>query len=185
MRRAKEEEVVIKQIDKCLPQTHCRKCGFVSCLPYAKAIVKKKSNIYKCEPGGSKVVKKIGEITGEKIVKANIKDAPPELVYINPEACIGCALCMQKCPVDAIAGAEGFLHTVIVDECNGCGLCVSSCPVDCITEKKRTNDNPWTNTKASISKKRFYQKRVRNKELRLEAEEKCLGALRQLLFKED
>ena len=90
-------------------------------------------------------------------------------------------MCIQKCPVDAVAGAEGFLHTVIVDECNGCGFCVSSCPVDCITEKKRTKDNPWTNTKASISKTKFYEKRARNKNLRLETDEKRISALKQLL----
>ena len=185
MRRAKEKDLVIQQIDKCLPQTHCQKCGFVSCLPYAKAIVKKKTNIYKCEPGGSKVVEKLGEITGEKIIRANIKEALPELVFINPEACIGCTLCIQKCPVDAIAGAEGFLHTVIVDECNGCGFCVSSCPVDCITEKKRTEDNPWNNTKASISKKKFYEKRARIKNLRRETDEKRIIAIKQLLLRED
>ena len=185
MKKTKEEEINIKQIDKCLPQIHCQKCGFFSCLPYAKAIVKKKANIYKCEPGGSKAVEKICEITGEIVVRANVKDAPPELVYIDPEACIGCTLCIQKCPVDAIAGAEGFLHTVIVDECNGCGFCVSSCPVDCITEKKRTKDNPWTNTKASISKTKFYEKRARNKNLRLETDEKRISALKQLLLRED
>ena len=185
MRGTKEEAIVIEQIDKCLPQIHCQKCGFFSCLPYAKAIVKKKASIYKCEPGGSKVVEKLGKITGEKIVKANIKDAPPELVYINPEACIGCALCIQKCPVDAIAGAEGYLHTVIIDECNGCDICVSSCPVDCITKKKRTKDNPWTDTKASISKTRFYEKRARMKKLRLEADEERLDTLKQLLFREE
>ena len=184
MRGTKEDTIVIEQIDKCLPQIHCQKCGFVSCLPYAKAIVKKKTSIYKCEPGGSKVVEKLGEITGEKIVRANIKDAPPELVYINPEACIGCTICIQKCPVDAIAGAEGFLHTVIVDECNGCGICISSCPVDCITEKKRTKDNPWTDAKANISKTRFYEKRARKKKLRLEADEERLDALKLLLFRD-
>jgi electron transport complex protein RnfB len=154
-------------------------------LPYAKAIVKKKTDIYKCEPGGANVVEKIGEITGEKIIRANIKDAPPELVYINPEACIGCTLCIQKCPVDAIAGAEGYLHTVIIDECNGCGFCVSACPVDCITENKRTKDNPWTAIKASISRTRFYEKRARSKKMRLETGDKRLSTLKQLLFKEE
>ena len=127
----------------------------------------------------------IGEITGEKIIRANIKDVPPELVYINPEACIGCTICIQKCPVDAIAGAEGFLHTVIVDECNGCGICVSSCPVDCITEKKRTKDNPWTDAKANMSKTRFYEKKAREKKLRIEAGEERLDTLKELLFREE
>ena len=121
MRRTKEKESVIHQIDKCLPQTHCQKCGFVSCLPYAKAIVKKRlifTSVNQAVLSGRKTWRNYRG----KIVRANIKEAPPELVYINPEACIGCTLCIQKCPVDAIAGAEGFLHTVIVDECNGCGF---------------------------------------------------------------
>ena len=185
MRAKKEEGKVIEQLDKCLPQIHCQKCGFVSCLPYAKAIVKKKTDIYKCEPGGAKVVEKLAEITGERVVGANIKDPPPQLVYINPEACIGCALCMQECPVDAIAGAEGYLHTVIVDECNGCGFCVSSCPVDCITEKKRAENNPWTNAKAEMSKTMFYEKRARKKEPRPEDEKKRIDTLKQVLFRED
>ena len=132
--------------------------GLFLAYPTQKLSLKKRLTFTSVNQAVLKWSKKLGEITGEKIVRANIKDTPPELVYINPEACIGCALCIQKCPVDAIAGAEGFLHTVIVDECNGCGLCVSSCPVDCITEKKRTKDNPWTNTKASISKTKFYEK---------------------------
>ena len=94
---------------------------FVSCLPYAKAIVKKRLTFTSVNQAVLKWSKTWRDYR-EKIVRANIKDAPPELVYINPEACIGCTLCIQKCPVDAIAGAEGFLHTVIVDECNGCGF---------------------------------------------------------------
>ena len=41
MKNLKDNEIAIQEIDKCLPQTHCQKCGFVSCMPYAKAIVKK------------------------------------------------------------------------------------------------------------------------------------------------
>ena len=92
---------------------------------------------------------------------------------------------MQECPVDAIAGAEGYLHTVIVDECNGCGFCVSSCPVDCITEKKRPENNPWTNAKAEMSKTMFYEKRARDREPRPEDEKERIDTLKQILLRED
>ena len=180
----KDENSTITEIDECLPQTHCRKCGFISCLPYAKAVVKKKTTIYKCEPGGTRVVANLARITGEEVVQNQIKDKPPEIVYINPDSCIGCALCLPKCPIDAISGAEGFLHTIIVDECSGCLLCVDSCPVDCITEKKREKDNPWTALKSQISKSRFYEKRERTKKILPKKKEDRLENVRRILFKE-
>ena len=49
----------------------------------------------------------------------------------EPE-CVGCALCIKACPVDAIIGAPGFMHTVLERHCTGCELCLPACPVDCI-----------------------------------------------------
>jgi Na+-translocating ferredoxin:NAD+ oxidoreductase subunit B len=51
---------------------------------------------------------------------------------INENLCIGCGICLAKCPFDAIIGAAGQLHTVLVNECIGCKLCIDPCPVDCI-----------------------------------------------------
>jgi electron transport complex protein RnfB len=51
---------------------------------------------------------------------------------IDEKECIGCTLCIQACPVDAILGAAKQMHTVITDECTGCELCVPPCPVECI-----------------------------------------------------
>jgi Na+-translocating ferredoxin:NAD+ oxidoreductase subunit B len=55
------------------------------------------------------------------------------VALIDEAACIGCMICIQKCPVDAIVGAARRMHTVIAAECIGCRLCVAPCPVDCIT----------------------------------------------------
>jgi electron transport complex protein RnfB len=54
------------------------------------------------------------------------------VAVIDESACIGCALCLEPCPVDAIVGAARYTHTVVADHCTGCELCVPACPVDCI-----------------------------------------------------
>lgn len=57
----------------------------------------------------------------------------PSVALIDEAACIGCALCLEACPVDAIVGAPRRMHTVIAAECIGCRLCLPPCPVDCIS----------------------------------------------------
>jgi len=53
-------------------------------------------------------------------------------VQIKEENCVGCTKCIAVCPVDAIVGAAGMMHTVLTDECIGCQLCIDPCPMDCI-----------------------------------------------------
>ena len=57
---------------------------------------------------------------------------PPATALIDEAACIGCTLCIQACPVDAIVGAAKQMHTVVAAWCTGCELCLPPCPVDCI-----------------------------------------------------
>ena len=59
-----------------------------------------------------------------------------EVVVIDESRCIGCTLCIDACPVDAIVGAAQLMHTVVEPWCIGCMLCIPPCPVDCI-EKGR------------------------------------------------
>jgi len=54
------------------------------------------------------------------------------VALIDETRCIGCTLCIEACPVDAIVGAQSLMHTVVEPWCIGCALCVPPCPVDCI-----------------------------------------------------
>lgn len=57
----------------------------------------------------------------------------PAVALIDEQRCIGCTLCIQACPVDAIVGAAKLMHTVLPGACTGCELCIPPCPVDCIS----------------------------------------------------
>src|ERR687891_1112467 len=61
---------------------------------------------------------------------------------IDESRCIGCTRCIDACPVDAIVGAQGLMHTVVESWCIGCALCPPACPVDCIDMVAPRG--PWT-----------------------------------------
>lgn len=122
-------------IDSLLPQTQCGKCGHAGCRPYAEAIVHGRAGINQCPPGGDELIRELAALLNvpyEPLDPAFGAHRPPAIAVIEEAACIGCTLCIQACPVDAIVGAAKFMHTVIADECTGCELCLPPCPVDCI-----------------------------------------------------
>jgi electron transport complex protein RnfB len=127
---------LVERIDALLPQSQCMQCGYAGCRPYAQAIAQASAAINRCPPGGDRVIRKLARITGKPYVPLEATCGPHksrQLALIDEQRCIGCTLCIQACPVDAIVGAPKLMHTVIGSECTGCELCLPPCPVDCIT----------------------------------------------------
>ena len=107
----------------------------VGCRPYAEAIAKGEADINQCPPGGEAGIAALADLLGVDPKPLNPEHGETKektVAIIDEPICIGCTLCIQACPVDAILGAAKQMHTVIEKECTGCELCVAPCPVDCI-----------------------------------------------------
>ena len=125
---------VVEVILRELPQTQCAQCGYPGCRPYAEAIALNNAAINLCPPGGVETIEVLSRLLGrasEPLDKTG-GDGVPRVAVIRDAECIGCALCLPACPVDAIVGAPQLLHAVLSQECTGCELCLDPCPVDCI-----------------------------------------------------
>jgi electron transport complex protein RnfB len=156
------------QVEDLLPQTQCTKCGYAGCRPYAQAIADGTAEINQCPPGGSEGVARLAALMRRPIIPinpANGIERPRPVALIDEALCIGCTLCIQACPVDAILGAAKQMHTVLPDLCTGCDLCVAPCPVDCITmvpvTDQRTGWDAWSAQQADAARARHDWRTVR------------------------
>ncbi|WP_149196495.1 Rnf electron transport complex subunit RnfB [Luteimonas suaedae] len=126
---------LIERIDRLLPQTQCRQCGFDGCRPYAEALAAGEVDVDRCPPGGDAGARALARLLGRDPLpydRTRGTHRPPEVALIVEADCIGCTKCIQACPVDAIIGGAKRMHSVIEPLCTGCELCVPACPVDCI-----------------------------------------------------
>jgi electron transport complex protein RnfB len=130
-----EDDPLVEKIDAILPQTQCGQCGFPGCKPYAEAIASGEADINLCPPGGADGVKRLAELLGvePKALGEGMEPKPKSVAVIDENTCIGCTLCIQACPVDAIVGAAKQMHVIVAAQCTGCELCLPPCPVDCIS----------------------------------------------------
>jgi electron transport complex protein RnfB len=126
-----EGDPLVEKIDAILPQTQCGQCGYPGCKPYAEAIANGEE-INKCPPGGMEGVQRLADLLGREVKPLDAEEKPKAVAVIDENTCIGCTLCIQACPVDAIVGAAKQMHTIIEQQCTGCELCLPPCPVECI-----------------------------------------------------
>jgi electron transport complex protein RnfB len=165
------------RIDARLPQTQCGRCGYDGCRPYAEAVSRGEAALNRCPPGGEATVRALAALTGLAVLALEDGRGAPGswfLARIDESRCIGCTLCIQACPVDAILGARRRMHTVIESECTGCERCLAPCPVDCIDRVPMpvpaVPDRPfvdfleaWLSTRAPLARRRYERRQERRR----------------------
>ena len=128
-------ESLADRIEQVLPLTQCAQCGHPGCRHYVVALAAGEA-IDRCSPAGAELVIELKNLMGTNtpLSQEDLQVCPaPLLAVIDESACIGCTLCLDRCPLAAIVGSRGFVHTAIEAECKGCGLCTAPCPVDGIS----------------------------------------------------
>ena len=149
-------------LDALLPQTQCTQCGYDGCRPYAQAMADGQADLNRCPPGGPRVIEALAQTLGRParpLDPACGTHHPLHVALIDEAHCIGCTLCIQACPVDAILGANLSMHTVIADDCTGCERCVAPCPVGCIAMVPA--GRTWTPADAQTARTRYQARNAR------------------------
>ena len=179
---------LIEAVDEVLPQTQCTRCGYPSCRDYARALVDGKSSLNRCPPGGEATIAALAKLLLKSPLPLDPScgsQGPLSVAFIDESWCIGCTICLEVCPVDAIVGAAKRMHTILALECTGCELCVQPCPTDCIEMVPVASHSQaarlpavWTTSRAKIAKRRYDDRQARRARL---TEERRVWAKRRSL----
>ncbi|MDF0606848.1 electron transport complex subunit RsxB [Neisseriaceae bacterium TC5R-5] len=159
---------LVEKINALLPQTQCGQCGHPGCRPYAEALAEGNNPINRCPPGGEDGIQALAQLLNTPPIPFAPDGPQPKkraLAVIQEDFCIGCTLCIQACPVDAILGTAKHMHTVIASECTGCELCLPTCPVDCIelvtVDDPADSQRSYVLARAELALNRYTQRQQR------------------------
>jgi electron transport complex protein RnfB len=161
-------EALTDRIDVLLPQTQCTRCGYQDCRAYAQALAAGGCDINRCPPGGQGTIERLAALLGRRPLALDAECGREErrgVAVVDEAWCIGCRLCIEACPVDAIVGAAKRMHTVIAAECTGCALCLGPCPMECIRmvpdRSGPVSADAWVASRAVAARRRYQSRKNR------------------------
>ena len=172
----KQTKELANRLEDALPQTQCTKCSYPDCRAYAEAMATGEVLPNRCPPGGVEGIQRLSAILAPIFPQDAFElhptidpecgvERPRPVAVIDPKTCIGCTLCIQACPVDAIVGGSKQMHVVLSNWCTGCDLCIPPCPVDCITMIDVTGNDSgwdaWSPELAQLARSRYEARDVR------------------------
>ena len=99
-----------------------------------------------------------------------------QVAWITQAQCVGCTLCIEACPFDAIAGLAQKTHRILPDLCTECALCLPACPVDCISLRPDPEHPPRDHDYRLRARNRAQQRLQRLAVLRDSHEQQLLDA---------
>lgn len=131
--------VAVVDEEKCVNCGKCREVcpkGLIVEKPASQEIIVNCNNNQK-----GKVVKDncsagcIGCGLCERNCKFDAVHVENNIAKIDPEKCVGCMVCVEKCPTKVIAGDLAKRQKVTIDKdlCVGCTICAKQCKFDAIS----------------------------------------------------
>jgi ferredoxin len=72
--------------------------------------------------------------------------------WIDEEKCVGCNICVERCPVSAISMVEGKA-SINMEECIHCGTCHSVCPNEAV---RHDSEKIPENVKANVEETKKF-----------------------------
>jgi len=90
--------------------------------------------------------------------------------WVKQEDCIGCGICVEECPVDAIS-LENEKAYINMEECIRCGKCHENCPQEAVRHDK---EKIPAEIEANIEKTKWLLQHYKSKKEKQESLERMI-----------
>jgi len=100
--------------------------------------------------------------------------------WVSEEKCVGCELCVEKCPVEAIS-MENSIAKIDMERCIHCGTCHSVCPQEAV---RHDGDRIPEDVKANVEKTKNFMELCAKHLGSPEEKYKCLERMKKYFNKE-